>query len=70
MSTPTTRPLPNALAPNQALVLHPRDNVATALHLLAARQTVALQGEGLASTVVLRDTIGLCHKFALHDCAG
>lgn len=52
-----------------ALVLHPHDDVATALGALTAGQTVQVQGlaghqgEGIR----LRESIALCHKFALHD---
>ncbi|MCP5282471.1 MAG: UxaA family hydrolase [Rhodoferax sp.] len=53
-----------------ALQLHPRDDVATALRALPAGQTVRVQGPGaLENSVLLRDPIGLCHKFALHAIA-
>jgi altronate dehydratase len=53
-----------------ALQLHPRDDVATALRALPPGQLVHVQGlaDG-AGRVLLRDPIGLCHKFALHAIA-
>lgn len=53
-----------------ALVLHPLDDVATALRALTAGQAVQVQGlAGLGDGIRLRESIGLCHKFALHDIA-
>jgi hypothetical protein len=50
-----------------ALQLHPRDDVATALRALLAGQAVSVQGlAAQQNSVLLRDPIGLCHKFALH----
>ena len=53
-----------------ALVLHPRDDVATALRALPAGKAVHVQGLARAGDgICLREPIGLCHKFALHDIA-
>ncbi len=53
-----------------ALVLHPRDDVATALRAMPAGQLVQVQGLAEQSEgILLREPIGLCHKFALHDIA-
>lgn len=51
-----------------ALVLHPQDNVATALRDLAAGQTVHV-GDSSAPQVRLVQDIPLCHKFALQPIA-
>ena len=48
-----------------ALVLNPRDNVATALSALETDQTVYLLGA--AGAILLREPIALCHKFALRE---
>lgn len=53
----------------QALVLHPLDNVGTALCELEAHAEVLPQGAATLTPVVLRESISLCHKFALHDIA-
>ena len=52
-----------------ALVLHRDDTVATALRPLQAGQTVEMTVDGHRMSVVLREPIALCHKFALHDLA-
>ena len=52
-----------------ALVLHPRDNVATALCPLDAGRTVHLPGTFPAGSLLLREPIAMCHKFALRDIA-
>ncbi len=53
-----------------ALLLHADDNVATALQALVGGQTVQLQGaDGRDHAVLLREPIGLCHKFALCEIA-
>lgn len=53
-----------------ALLLHAHDNVATALQVLVGGQIVQLQGPTDGEhTVLLRESIGLCHKFALCDMA-
>ena len=54
----------------RALVLQTRDNVATALFALDAGTRVHAHGAGSTATpVVLRETIALCHKFALQAIA-
>ncbi len=54
----------------QALVLHPHDNVATALCALDAASRVRARGAGSADVdVTLREPIALCHKFALRAIA-
>ncbi len=54
----------------QALVLHARDNVATALRALDAGGQVRAHGAGSADAhVTLREPIALCHKFALRAIA-
>ena len=52
-----------------ALVLHRNDTVATALRPLQAGQTVEVTVDGQRMSVVLREPIALCHKFALRDLA-
>jgi altronate dehydratase small subunit len=52
---------------NDALVLHPDDSVATALRPLQAGQNVEMTVDGQRISVVLREPIALCHKFALHE---
>lgn len=74
MSTPATgRPAAGGDAPasvaGDALVLHPRDNVATALRALDADQSVFLLGVAAVGATLLREPIALCHKFALRDIA-
>ena len=66
------RAIPKANSPavrSQALVLHPDDNVATALTALSTGARVPLQGGEAGASVTLREPIGLCHKFALRDIA-
>jgi altronate dehydratase small subunit len=48
----------------RALVLHPLDNVATALEALAADEWVQPVGAGQSDPVRLLATVPLCHKFA------
>lgn len=56
--------------PASALVLHARDNVATALRALDAGASVQAQGVGATGKpVTLREPIALCHKFAVHPIA-
>lgn len=47
-----------------ALVLHPQDNVATALRDLAAGQTIQVGGVNAPPVRLVQD-VPLCHKFAL-----
>lgn len=51
-----------------ALVLHPQDNVATALRDLAAGQTIHVGGVDAPPIRLVQD-IPLCHKFALRPMA-
>lgn len=51
----------------QALVIDPRDNVATALEALPEGREVRVEVRGLTETVRLRAEIPLGHKFALFD---
>jgi altronate hydrolase len=53
----------------RALVLDPRDNVATALYRLEAQAAVLPIGTADLAPVVLREPVALCHKFALHAIA-
>ena len=67
MTSGTDTPAPPAAL---ALVLHTRDNVATALFALDAGTCVHAHGAGPnAPPVVLREPIALCHKFALQAIA-
>ncbi len=50
-----------------ALVLHPADNVATALFPLAAGAVVALEAQGRLLAVTLISDVPAGHKFALAD---
>lgn len=52
-----------------ALALHRDDNVATALQALPAGMTARVAGGGSLASVRLRESIALCHKFALCDLA-
>ena len=52
-----------------AILLHPRDDVATALTDLAAGHAVAVALENVAVEVVLREDIPFGHKLALRDSA-
>lgn len=52
----------------QALVLHPEDNVATALRDLAAGQILDVGGTDSPPVRLVQD-IPLCHKFALRPLA-
>lgn len=63
-----TRPDPGATA-QDALVLHMRDNVATALRDLDAGHGVQTPAIGAATLVLLREPIAMCHKFALRAIA-
>lgn len=53
----------------RALVLDPRDNVATALCGLEAQAAVRPIGAADLAPVVVREPVALCHKFALHAIA-
>lgn len=59
---------PQALG-EQALVLDPRDNVATALCLIEAQAAVRPIGAADPAPVVVREPVALCHKFALRAIA-
>jgi altronate dehydratase small subunit len=48
-----------------ALVLHPHDNVATALRDLAPGETIGLQGPSHVLTLKVIEPVALCHKIAL-----
>ena len=54
---------------NDAIVLDPRDDVATALRDLAAGETVEVRIGDRALRLTLREPVALCHKFALHPLA-
>ena len=61
---------PPATDAARALMLHARDNVATALCAMDAGTRVQATGpQAGAAPVVLREPIALCHKFALRDIA-
>lgn len=51
--------------PAGALVLHPRDNVATALRDLVAGETIRVQGPSRVIMLKVMEPIALCHKIAL-----
>jgi len=51
----------------QAVVMNPKDNVATALAPLKAGSAVALEAQGSALKVTLVSDIPMGHKFALRD---
>ncbi len=53
----------------RALVLDPRDNVATALCRLEAHAAVRPIGAADPAAVVVREPVALCHKFALRAIA-
>lgn len=50
-----------------ALLLNPKDNVATAVRNLDSGQSISLQSGGINTSVSLVDTIPFGHKFALKD---
>lgn len=60
----STSASPQALV-ERALVLDPRDNVATALCRLEAQAVVRPIGAADPAAVVVREPVALCHKFAL-----
>lgn len=49
-----------------ALVLHPADDVATALREITAGEWVRVQGAAHGERLQVCEDIGLCHKLALH----
>lgn len=51
--------------PQRAIMLHPDDNVATALTDLEAGEPVTVTLEAFATTVILQDAIAFGHKFAV-----
>ncbi len=53
----------------KAILLHPRDNVATALIDLAAGEVVILLSQNQNREVTLLQDVRLGHKFALRDIA-
>lgn len=54
-----------------AILLHPQDNVATALRDLAPGAEVRVALDALTYTVTLAEEVAFAHKFALRDiCAG
>jgi hypothetical protein len=55
--------------PRDVLVLHPRDNVATALRDLDAGYRLQKSPGKNRAALVLHEAIAMCHKFALHDIA-
>ena len=48
-----------------AVIIHPVDQVATALRPLSAGERVRLGGPGSPTTIVAVETIPLCHKIAI-----
>lgn len=50
-----------------AILLHPQDNVATALRELSAGAEVRVALGSLAYSVTLQEEIAFAHKFALRD---
>ena len=55
--------------PNRAILLHPTDNVATALVDLAAGDSLTVALDGVSAHVTLRQDVAFGHKFALCDIA-
>ncbi len=53
--------------PNRAILLHPHDNVATALANLQAGESLSVSLDGVHAHVTLRQDIAFGHKFALCD---
>lgn len=52
-----------------AMVLHPADDVATALRPLSAGEWVQIQGQNQTTSVQALVDIALCHKLALRPLA-
>ena len=52
-----------------AMVLHPADDVATALRPLSAGEVVQIQGQNQTTSVQALVDIALCHKLALRPLA-
>jgi len=52
---------------NVAILLHPSDNVATALRDLKAGDSVVVQLGEVTYSVILREDIAFGHKYALRD---
>ena len=52
-----------------AMVLHPADDVATALRPLSAGEVVQIQGQNQTTSVQALEDIALCHKLALRPLA-
>ena len=50
-----------------ALVLHPKDNVATAVRQLESGQSVIIKNGQSNIDIILLETINIGHKFALCD---
>lgn len=67
--TPSAQMDATANPAGDALVLHPRDNVATALCALDAGRTLHLPGTLPGASILLHGPIAMCHKFALRDIA-
>mgnify|MGYP000344625083 FL=1 len=51
------------------MVLHPADDVATALRPLSAGEVVQIQGQNQTTSVQALEDIALCHKLALRPLA-
>lgn len=51
----------------EALILHPKDNVATAVRHLESGQSISLGNEPNNIEIVLAQAIPFGHKFALRD---
>lgn len=49
-----------------AMVLHPADDVATALRPLSAGEWVQIRGQNQTLSIQALEDIALCHKLALH----
>ena len=54
-------------ARSKAIVIHEKDNVATAIMPLKAGSTISLELQGRAEKVKLLSPIPMGHKFALRD---
>jgi altronate dehydratase small subunit len=57
----------NMASKTKAVVIHPKDNVATALCALTAGARIIVDVEGTREIVVLSSDIPLGHKFAMRE---
>jgi altronate dehydratase small subunit len=55
------------MQPKRALIMHPRDNVATAMEEIGAGEKVAIPMEGNFMTLIAAETIPFGFKLALQE---